>query len=338
MEQRLTRAIAAKAQASTWMLEQNEWDIFFTVFGETHPAAHYCWRTDNDGEFDAPQLLRIYQSLDEAVGRIVDAAGQDVSVFIISGDGVGPNHSGWHLLPDILEKLGFFAKANAIPQDDSETPPSTRRFDPIKALRDLLPKDFRKALARRLPTSLRDKLAQRVDTADIDWDRTRAFCLPTDLEGYIRVNLRGREPEGIVEPGAEYQAVCHELADALGQLRNPVTGRSAVREVIVTEQVLPGRCIDQLPDVIVCWSDEAEISGLESNAIGTVSGLSPDGRTGTHKAPGFVLAKCAAGRNIDIPDRAHIFDFAPTLLRSFGVEKTAAMEGAVWPITGPTED
>ena len=337
MEQRLTRAIAAKAQATIWMLENNDWELFFTVFGETHPAAHYCWPEDDGDEFNAPQLLRIYQALDKAIGEIIEAAGEDVSLFIISGDGVGPNRSGWHLLPDVLEKLDFFVKASGTPQDDPATPPPARKFDPVKALRDLLPKDFRKALARRLPTGLRDKLAQRVDTADIDWGRTRAFCLPTDLEGYIRINLRGREPQGIVEPGAEYRALCRELADALRELQNPATGRSAVREVIVTEQALPGARNDQLPDLIVCWSDEAEISTLESSAIGAVSGVSPDGRTGTHRAPGFVLAKCASGRTIDIPDQAHIFDFAPTLLESFGIEKTSAMEGAIWPMTGSTE-
>lgn len=333
MEQRLTRAIAAKTRAVTWMLERHPWDLFFTVFGETHPAAHYCWPEASQAEFDAPQLLRIYQAIDTAIGEILGRVGPDVSVFIVSGDGVGPNHSGWHLLPEVLEKLGYFAKTGASAEPESDAPASARRFDPVKALRDLLPKDFRKALARRLPTGLRDRLAKRVDTADIDWSRTRAFCLPTDLEGYIRVNLRGREPAGVVEPGDEYRAVCRELAQALGDLMNPASGRAAVREVIVTEQALAGPRRDQLPDLVVCWSDEAGITALESKALGTVSGASPDGRTGTHKPPGFVLARCAADRTISIRDQAHIFDLAPTLLASFGVERPAAMEGAAWPMT-----
>ena len=90
---------------------------------------------------------------------------------------------------------------------------------------------------------------------------------------------------------------------------------------------------DQLPDVVVCWSDEARILALESDAVGTVSGASPDGRTGTHKPPGFVLARCVSDRTISIREQAHIFDFAPTLLASFGVDKPAAMEGRVWPMT-----
>jgi len=332
MQQRLTKAIEAKAHATRWLMNEYEWDVFFTVFGETHPAAHYCWPEDDADEFDAPQLLRIYEALDRAIGRIVEAAGDDTSVFIISGDGVGPNYSGWHLLPEVLDRLGFSASGRATPEDEADKAPQKRKFDPVKALRDLLPKDFRKALARRLPTGLRDKLAQRVDTADIDWSQTRAFCLPTDLEGYIRVNLRGREPEGIVEPGEEYQTVCQDLARSLRELKNPDTGETAVREVIITREDLPGPHIDQLPDIIVCWSDEAKISSLESKAIGVVSGESPDGRTGTHRPPGFVLAKCSDGISIDFPEEAHIFDFAPTLLDSFGIEKPGDMDGTAWPI------
>lgn len=330
MEQRLKRAIEAKARAIGWMRERHPWDLFFAVFGETHPAAHYCWPSCNGADFDAPQLLRIYQSLDRAVGEILADAGPDVTVFVISGDGAGFNYSGWHLLPQVLERLGFFAKGDSATAGGPDARSSKRSRDPIKAIRDLIPKDLRKALARRLPTHLRDSLAKRVDTADIAWQRTRAFCLPTDLEGYIRVNLRGREPEGIVEQGGEYREVCRELVEALSELKNPATGRAAVREVVVTDDVMDGPRRAQLPDVIVCWSDEAQISALESSAVGTVSGESPDGRTGTHKPPGFVLARGAGGRKIDLPNRAHIFDFAPTLLEHFGLQPPPEMDGRAW--------
>jgi predicted AlkP superfamily phosphohydrolase/phosphomutase len=44
------------------------------------------------------------------------------------------------------------------------------------------------------------------------------------MTGAIRINLRGREPEGVVEPGAEYEAFRREIADALTVLENPETG------------------------------------------------------------------------------------------------------------------
>jgi predicted AlkP superfamily phosphohydrolase/phosphomutase len=120
------------------------------------------------------------------------------------------------------------------------------------------------------------------------------------------------------------------LAEALGALRNPSTGRSAVREVIITERDLPGPRREQLPDLIVCWSDDAEIAALESEAVGTISGPSPDGRTGTHKPPGFVLTRCSRGHGIDIPQNASVLDFAPTLLANFGVASPNTMDGRAW--------
>jgi predicted AlkP superfamily phosphohydrolase/phosphomutase len=198
-------------------------------------------------------------------------------------------------------------------------------------LRDLLPKNFRKSLARMLPTALRDQLAKRVDTADMDWTRTRVYWLPTDLEGYLRVNLRGREPQGIVEPGAEYEQVLTELEAALRELRDPATGEAIVADVIRTDTAFPGARRDWLPDLIVRWNGARPITVAESPRIGRVESPSPDTRPGTHTGPGFVLAAgagIAAGAELQGAD---ILDFAPTLLRRLDVAPPATLNGHVWP-------
>jgi predicted AlkP superfamily phosphohydrolase/phosphomutase len=201
----------------------------------------------------------------------------------------------------------------------------------VKALRDLLPKEFRKNLARKLPTALRDKLAQRVDTADIDWARTRAFCLPTDLEGYIRVNLRGREPQGIVNPGTEYEALLTDLEAALLELRDAESGAPLVREVWRVDRECPGERRAYLPDLVVRWVGDRQQSRVESARVGLVEVVSPDTRTGTHQGPGFVLgAGPGIGRNGSL-EGGHIQDFAPTLLARLGVTAPAHMHGQVWP-------
>ncbi len=176
-------------------------------------------------------------------------AGPDATVYLVSGDGVGPNQAGWHLLPEVLRRLGYLAEPSKAGAGGATAQPGARRsLDPVKLVRDLLPKDLRKAIARKLlPDALRHRLAQRVDTAAVDWARTRAFCLPTDLEGHIRVNLRGREPQGSVSPGEEYRRVCDELIAALEGLTQPETGRRAVRAVLRTDDLYPGPRRDYLP-------------------------------------------------------------------------------------------
>jgi predicted AlkP superfamily phosphohydrolase/phosphomutase len=226
----------------------------------------------------------------------------------------------------VLARLGYFASAETA-QPDDDGPQVKPRFDPVRAVRELLPKDFRKNLARMLPTGLRDKLAQRVDTASFDWQRTRAYCLPTDLEGCIRINLRGREPEGQVEPGAPYQEACRDLAAALAELTDPDSGQRVVSEVLSVDQAFPGERRGHLPDLIVLWDPARPIGALASDRIGVVRGASPDPRPGTHTGPGFVLmsgAGIAAGRTIE---DAHIFDLAPTLLHRLGVTAPDHMTG-----------
>ncbi|MFO1068934.1 MAG: alkaline phosphatase family protein [Geminicoccaceae bacterium] len=327
IEARILRALPAKAQAASWLLRRGDWDLAFIVFGETHPAAHYCW---TPGDPAQTRLMRIYAALDKALGEVIDAAGDDTAVLVVSGDAVGPNNAGWHLLPEVLARLGHFASAE-FAQAAGQPPPQPKGFDPVKAVRDLLPKDFRKSLARMMPTGMRDKLAKRVDTASIDWSRTRAFCLPTDLEGLIRVNLRGREPMGIVEPGADYEALLDQLEAEIRALVEPSTGQPVVADVLRTDRVFPGPRRDYLPDLIVVWERAAPVTTVSSAAVGAVAAPSPDGRPGTHKGPGFLLA-CGPG----IPtghalERPHIFDLAPTLLSRLGVPVPAHIEGRPWP-------
>jgi predicted AlkP superfamily phosphohydrolase/phosphomutase len=321
-QQRLIGAVRRKAESALWLMRQGRFDLFMTVFGETHVGAHYCWTPQGDQE-----LMRgLYEELDRAIARLVEAAGPDAATFVVSGDAVEPNHAGWHLLPEVLARLGYFASAETSRPEDGGAAVQTR-FDPVRALRDLLPKDFRKNLARRLPTRLRDKLAQRVDTATFDWSRTKAYCLPTDLEGCIRINLRGREPEGTVAPGAEYEAACRDLESALRELTDPASGERAVRDVLIVDRAFPGQRRHHLPDLVVLWSSAMPITALASDRIGTVAGASPDPRPGTHAEPGFVLM-CGSGilpgRTID---DGHIFDLAPTILHRLGVAAPAHMTG-----------
>jgi len=181
-------------------------------------------------------------------------------------------------------------------------------------------------VSRHLPAALRDKLMKKGAAAAVDWSRTRAFCLPTDLEGCIRINLCGREPEGIVA-AEDLERTCDELAAVVLELVNPATGRRAVRDVVRVARDFPGERAAYLPDLVVSWDESAPIAALSSPATGTVSAPSPDGRTGTHRAPGFLIARgpgFAAGQQLA---GARVSDFAPTVLQRLGLELPAALEG-----------
>ena len=89
----------------------------FTVYGESHAAAHYCWG-------DEGALRAVYEEIDRGIGALVAQAGPEATVYLVSGDGVGPNQAGWHLLPEVLRRWTWPSRRRAAvlrcsPPDDA---------------------------------------------------------------------------------------------------------------------------------------------------------------------------------------------------------------------------
>ena len=70
---------------------------------------------------------------------------------------------------------------------------------------------MRARISRRLPTRIQERLLADRFRADTDWQKTTAFAITALFTSFIRVNLRGREPRGVVAAGAEYNAVLDRL-------------------------------------------------------------------------------------------------------------------------------
>lgn len=83
---------------------------------------------------------------------------------------------------------------------------------------------------------------------NIAWPETLAYFLGS---GQIWVNLRGREPQGSVSPGREYQQVCEALQQMLSAWRDPDTGEAIVMQVLKKEDAYTGAYLFKAPDLIV---------------------------------------------------------------------------------------
>jgi predicted AlkP superfamily phosphohydrolase/phosphomutase len=89
---------------------------------------------------------------------------------------------------------------------------------------------------------------------NIDWSRTKAVFQRTC---HVYVNLKGRDPEGIVEPGGEYEEVRRQVIDLLLSYRDPVTGRRPVTLALRREDArVLGLQGDRVGDVIYAADDE----------------------------------------------------------------------------------
>lgn len=337
----LVAGTQVKSRIVRALMREQDWDFFFVTFGEPHGAGHYLWHLGDAGYPLHPSsgplagfdpVRDVYVALDRAIGEIADAADDRTTILITSGDGMGPNTSGCHLMPEMLHRMDWF-HAGSVGGGNKAAPAPKKGL--LSTLRQAVPLGLRQSVTRCLPRSVRYRLSMKWVNSGIDWSRSRLFCIPNSNEGYFRVNLAGREPQGIVSAGAEYTDLLGTLQSELKALVNPHNGVRAADRVLAMDDVFPGPRRQDLPDAVINWNAAAGvISELEGPASGRIDkgpgyAISPF-YTGNHRACAFVL-----GRGPTLSDGSsladgHILDVAPTVLAALGVEAPAHYEGRAW--------
>lgn len=149
------------------------------------------------------------------------------------------------------------------------------------------------------------------------WPKMTAFALPSFSEGYIRLNVQGREKSGVVHPN-EYHAVVDDICNNLRELRCARTGIPMVAEIVQTRT----NPLDENPrlsdaDIVVSWQEAFATDTVEHPRYGQI-GPVPHFRAGSHRHTGFILAQgpgIAAGSSVT---NGHALDIAPTILSLLG--------------------
>jgi predicted AlkP superfamily phosphohydrolase/phosphomutase len=327
---RFCKGIESRTAMGKWILEREPWDFFIMVYPEGHTVGHISYHLldETHPEHDPEvlrrcgnPLLKIYQEIDRGIGTLI-AGADDATVLVFSNSGMGPNYSGIHLVGDVLHKLGFGSRlpGNERRQNFARSLLPSFKWGPyaIKEVEDLIGSKNIHRVKSLFPARFWDRWSRRVLALGSDWKNSRAFALPNDFSGAIRINLIGREPNGWVEPGAEYETLCDELIEAFSTLINPATGQPAVDKILKGDEVCAGKYREQFPDLLVVWNRDAPIKALQSERIGTVGGHLPDRRTGAHRVDGFLIA-CGSGlAKGRAAEDAAIVDIAPTILKIFG--------------------
>ena len=283
------------------LLGRDEWDLFLAVFKEAHCAAHQLWHLvdPTHPEYRAGDLShsgnlvkRVYQALDTAIGQVLARVGAETNVIVFSDLGMATNVTGDHLLDEILLCL-----------DSSITISLWQRLQ---------------NLSKRCKSSQIERATALVNRKLYPY-RSAFQVEHNEISGAIRVNVRGREPQGRVSSGPELEAFLDQLVQDLLDLVNPDSGQAIVSKVLRTAEAFAGEHRDLLPDLFVVWNRTCPITAAASPKIGEVRIPSPHWRAGNHVSDGFFFAygpSMLAGRNHGV---SSIMDLAPTIGRLLGV-------------------
>jgi hypothetical protein len=264
-------------------------------------------------------LLDVCQAADRALGRLLAAAGPGANVIAFSTLGNRPNEASEALLGNVLEALGY-----QVPAARAADRSLRRRV--VRAGTRLTPRLLRHRVRALLPGGTVEELADSAWGQSIDWSRTRAASEAEPGSAWIRVNLAGREPNGIVSP-AEREELIGEIRRDLAELVDEATGEPAVHEVLRVRELAPGERAEDLPDLLVRWTPRLRIRAVRHPRAGTITdGGAHHART-EHTGAGLLVA---AGPDF-VPgaaaDGAREIDLAPTVLSMYGCPVPRAMTG-----------
>ncbi|MCI0436897.1 MAG: alkaline phosphatase family protein [Gemmatimonadetes bacterium] len=338
----LIEGVRRKAAVTNWVLEQERWHLVMQVFTEAHCAGHQCWHLHDPAHpaHDATvaagigdPLRRVYAAIDAAIGEVLAHAGH-ARVIVLAAHGMRHGFGAQFLLHDILFRLG--AASPIVPRAAS---PAAPLMQPLRRVWRRLPRVVRRRLE---PLRSRARRSPVVELPQPGVDLTRSPCFPVPnglAVGGIRLNLAGREPDGVL-PADQADGFCGDLSQALLDFTDERTGRPIVNRVLRTREHHAGEFLDALPDLLVEWDDTTPIGSAllaggagsrvraRSHRAGIIEGVNEYGRTGEHRPGGFFVAAgpgIAAGRLLS---STSILDFAPSFATLLGVRLPGA-EGRV---------
>ena len=240
----------------------------------------------------APEVLAAYQAMDALVGKARELAGPDALFIVCSDHGFASFRRGVNI-NTWLVRNGFMTL-----KGQTEDPATLEKlFD----TRDLF--------------------------QNVDWKRTKAYALGL---GSIYLNVVGRERDGSVIPGAEYDDVRRRIKEGLEAFVDPLTNEHPMPKVWTREELYTGFDPNLIPDLRAGNGLNYRVSWQT-----TLGGVPPEILEDNHKAwsgdhcsndPALVRGILFMNRKMTRNDPAMI-DIAPTVLKTLGIEIPAEMDG-----------
>lgn len=338
--EKLAEKITQRSALYEHLLGDRSWDVFACYFGETDTAAHHLFgcfdpksprHPEDTSRAAADGLPRVYEAIDRALARLIAKAGDGVEITLLSDHGSGGSSDKVVFLNRALAEAGLLAFH----------PPQlgARATSMLKeAALTVLPPRVKERAFMAMGRALPGWLESRARFGAIDMTRTRVFSEELNYFPSLTINLRGREPSGVVDRTGR-TALRKELEAFARGLVDPWSGERVIEAIHAREDVYFGPLVDRAPDFVLelAMHEGASYNLMPSNGAGSVfRRLAPDewlgrkGRSlpGSHRPRGLYLAAGASVRACG-EVTAHIADASATFLARMGLALPSDAAGRV---------
>lgn len=318
-------------------LAEEPFDLFLVVWNSTDNIPHLFWKYTDPAfpAYDptgAPQFGQVinhqYEVADGEIGRILAALPdlEQTTVLVMSDHGMGPH-------PHLQVNFGaWLADQGWLTRKQSAGSQPSLLSRTVGQVRRRLPRQWMERLRGRMPAGLRaDLYARQMNLDQIDWAETAAYRLKVfpSVEGIV-LNVRGRQAEGVVDPGPPYEALRDRLLAALADLRDPGSGQPIVARASRREDLFEGPYVEDIPDILLeLHPAYTGGSALHGKLITPLSLEELSAYSGSHSPTGLFVFSGPGVRSGHWLEGAAIQDLAPTLLHAMGLPVASWMDGQV---------
>ncbi len=321
-----------RTQALAYLRERYPADFTMLVYTATDQVQHHFWHymDPRHDKFDAKGAERyrhairdVYVHIDRLIGSLMDQVDDQTIVIIMSDHGFGPTTNVRIRLNQALAHRGLLSFAGERG--------GKRAFRSLagladRVLRSTLSNGAKRYLASRLP-KLRVWF-ENLDEAPVDWTRTRAYTNEA-FRASPAVWLNST-PDRVAR-----EELLREAEQALGELKDPETGKPAIRHVYRTRELYQGPLVDRAPELIPSWWEDGFL--LEQSQPGRDASTDVERSrepitggvefAGSHRLHGVFMMAGGPVRQGHVFSGARIIDVAPTVLYLMGLPIPHDMDG-----------
>ena len=331
----VNRVAASRTSAALRLMATRPTDVVVVAFTEVDRVQHYFWNCWDEGHpTHCPDRARYghafrdhYRVIDSGIGKLMEAAGPDAHVLVYSDHGSAPLHRLVFVNTFLVQRGIITMKGTKKAKGTGEAPVMREGLLDRRRLGRALERFHLGGVARVVPRSIKRRFPTwTLET--VDWSRTRSYMSSRGAQA-VTVNLRGREPEGCVEPGEEYESVVEEVVDVLGELVDPATGESPFAAINRRDELYRGPLADEGPDIVLRPAPGTmAIEYFREHTFEDV-GTGWEERSSEHEREGIVILWGPGVKaGLELADR-HIEDIAPTVLPLSGAGVPRYMDGEV---------
>lgn len=324
-----------RAETALHLIRTQPWDLFMVVFMNIDQILSFMWHhmDEKHPRYDpavSPQFqqaaLELHQYLDQVLGEMVKLAGEDTTVVVASDHGMGPLYKEV-FLNSWLEQKGYLVRRQQSAAANTYTSLARRLGFSRERIWRRIGRARTQAAKALLPKRLHGLVPteHKSLTEVVDWSKTVAYSFGN--VGQIFVNVRGREPDGIVAPGDEYEAIIQRLMADLQAWVDPEDGKPVVTQIYRREELYDGPYFDRAPDLNIIMRDYGYITVMRREFANEGTPLQNcDSMSGFHRREGIFVMR---GKQVKEGRfaAANIIQVTPTILYSLGLPIPEDMDG-----------